>query len=240
VDRSGSREHANLTLEELDRDGALLEALDGLAGGTRADFLRRSAIGSAALLGALAAPGTGAAAQAGPTRDTAILNYALAFEYLQAGFYTEAEALGTIRRMDERRELWARTLGAHERAHVVILKSVLGRRAARKPFFDYRGVTEDIDSFTRTAVAMEDLTVALLAGQAPRVSDAMLRAAFFSLLTVEARHAAWARRIIGFVPVADALDEPRSLRAVDRVVRSTRFIVSPPRTAGRARPRFTG
>lgn len=165
---------------------------------------------------------------------------ALAFEYLQAGFYTEAEALGTIRGMGARRELWASTLGAHERAHVVILKSVLGRRAARKPFFDYRGVTEGIDSFTRTAVAMEDLTVALLAGQAPRVSGAMLRAAFFSLLTVEARHAAWARRIIGFVPVADALDEPRSLRAVDRAVRSTRFIVTRPGTAGRARPRFTG
>jgi rubrerythrin len=240
VDRSGSRQHANVTLEELDRDGALLEALDGLVGGTRADFLRRAALGSAALLGALAAPGTGAAAQAGPKRDTGILNYALAFEYLQAGFYTEAEALGTVRRMGAERELWARTLGAHERAHVVILKSVLGRRAARKPFFDYRGVTESIDNFTRTAVAMEDLTVALLGGQAPRVSDQTLRAAFFSLLTVEARHAAWARRIIGFVPVAEAFDEPRSLAAVDRVVRSTRFIVSRPRTAGRASPRFTG
>jgi rubrerythrin len=240
VNRGELPEQANVTLKQLDRDGALVEVLDGMVGGTRADFLRRAALGSAALLGALAAPGGGAAAAAGAKRDTAILNYALAFEYLQAGFYTEAESLGTIRRMHAERELWGRTLGAHERAHVVILKSVLGRRAARRPFFDYRGVTESIENFTRTAVAMEDLTVALLGGQAPRVSDRRLRAAFFSLLTVEARHAAWARHIIGLVPVADALDEPRSLAAVDRVVRSTRFVVSRPRTTGRARPRFTG
>jgi Ferritin-like domain len=240
MDRSELPKRTDVPLDQVDRDGALLEALDGVVGGTRADFLRRAALGSAALLGALAAPDLGATAPAGARRDTAILNSALAFEYLQAGFYTEAEALGTIRRMRPERELWARTLGAHERAHVVILKSVLGRQAARRPFFDYRGVTESIENFTRTAVAMEDLTVALLGGQAPRVSDRRLRAAFFSLLTVEARHAAWARRIIGFVPVADALDEPRSLAAVDRVVRSTRFIVSRPGTAGRVRPRFTG
>jgi rubrerythrin len=225
------------TIQQIDRDGALEEALAGLLGTTRAAFLRRAVLGSAALLGALASP---AEAASGRDRDQAILNYALAFEYLQAGFYTEAERLGTIQRMGREREFWARTLGAHERAHVRILKEVLGKAAAPKPSFDYRGVTENPRNFTRTAVAMEDLTVALLGGQAPRVSDRKLRAALFSLLTVEARHAAWARRIIGFVPVADALDEPKTLEAVDRVVRSTHFIVSRPKTSGRANPRFTG
>ena len=142
--------------------------------------------------------------------------------------------------MGAERETWARTLGAHERAHVTILKDVLGRKAVARPFFDYRGVTEDGDDFTRTAVAMEDLTVALLAGQAPRVSDRSLRAAFFSLLTVEARHAAWARRITGFRPVAAAFDEPKTLAAVDRVVRSTHFLVSRPSRESRRSPRFTG
>jgi hypothetical protein len=69
---------------------------------------------------------------------------------------------------------------------------------------------------------------------------ATTRAALISLLTVEARQAAWARRIIGFVPVADALDEPKSLVAVDRVACPTRFMVSTPRTTGRTSPRFTG
>jgi len=228
-----------LTIEELDRDGALLEAIGAVAGSTRADFLRRAAIGSGALLAALAAPGAAPAAR-GKAQDTAILNYGLAFEYLQSGFYTEAESLGTVRAMSPEREQWARTLGAHERAHVRIIKDVLGKEAVKRPFFDYRGVTEDPEHFTRTAVAMEDLTVALLGGQAPRVSDRGLRAAFFSLLTVEARHAAWARRIVGVRPVGSALDRPKTLAAVDRVVESTRFIVSRPKTAGSASPRFTG
>jgi Ferritin-like domain len=227
-------------LEDVDRDGALLEALEATVGRTRAEFLRRAAVGSAALLGALAAPMRADGAGPGKKRDTAILNYGLAFEYLQAGFYTEADRLGTIRAMPQEQALWARTLGAHERAHVRILKQFLGRSAARKPFFNYRGVTEDPDNFTRTAVAMEDLTVALLLGQAPRISDRGLRAALFSLLTVEARHASWARHIAGVRPVGPALDPPKTLEAVDRVVRSTHFIVSRPRTSGRASPRFTG
>jgi Ferritin-like domain len=224
------------TLAQLDADGAIEESL-AAAEPTRAEVLCSAALGSAALLAGLSDV---AAAARGPKQDTAILNYALAFEYLQAGFYTEAEALGTIRAMGAERETWARTLGAHERAHVKILKNVLGRRASAKPFFDYRGVTEKADAFTRTAVAMEDLTVALLGGQAPRVSDRSLRAAFFSLLTVEARHAAWARRIVGVEPVASAFDPPKTLAQVDRVVRSTRFLASRPRREGRGRPRFTG
>jgi Ferritin-like domain len=227
----------NLTIEALDRDGALHEALTGILGGTRAEFLRRAALGSAALLGALATP---AHAGGGHARDLAILNYGLAFEYLQAGFYTEAETVGTVRRMSRERATWARTLGAHERAHVRILKQVLGKSAEPRPFFDYRGVTESAENFTRTAVAMEDLTVALLGGQAPRVSDRNIRAAFFSLLTVEARHAAWARRIIGFRPVGAPLDRPKTLAAVNEVVQSTRFIVNSPAMSGSKSPKFTG
>jgi hypothetical protein len=225
------------TLAQIDADGAIQEALEAAGGSTRAQFLRTAALGSAALLAGLA---DAAEAAPGPKLDTAILNYGLAFEYLQAGFYTEAESLGTVGAMEAERETWARTLGAHERAHVRILKDVLGRRAAPKPFFDYHGVTEDRIEFTRTAVAMEDLTVALLAGQAPRVSDRGLRSAFFSLLSVEARHAAWARRIVGVQPVASAFDKPKTLAEVARVIRSTRFVVSQPRREGGGSPRFTG
>jgi Ferritin-like domain len=125
-------------------------------------------------------------------------------------------------------------------SHTSILKSVLGRRAARKPFFNFHGVTEDEAAFTKTAVAMEDLTVALLTGQAARFHDRALTAAVFSLLTVEARHAAWARHIAGYIPVAQAFDRPRTLEQVNRVVRRTRFLAAAPRTRSRRRPRFTG
>lgn len=228
----------DLTLDAIDEDGAIAEALDGLYGSTRASFLRGAALGGAALAAGLAVP----AASAGTARhDNHILNFDLVFEYLQSTFYLSAVRVGTVGRMARPKQLWAHTLGAHELAHVRILKTVLGRDAVRKPFFNFHGVTEDEAAFTKTAVAMEDLTVALLAGQAARFHNRALTAAVFSLLTVEARHAAWARHIAGYVPVAQALDRPKTLAEVNEVVRGTRFLASAPRTRSKKRrPGFTG
>jgi len=226
-----------LTLDAIDEDGAIAEALEGLYGSTRASFLRGAALGSAALAAGLAAPAAFAAERGG---DTHILNFDLVFEYLQSTFYFSGVRVGTVAKMTRPKQVWAHTLGAHELAHVRILKSVLGRRAVAKPFFNFHGVTEDEAAFTKTAVAMEDLTVALLAGQAARFHDRALTAAVFSLLTVEARHAAWARHIAGYVPVAQAFDHPKTLDQVDAVVRRTRFLASAPRTRSRKQPKFTG
>ena len=229
---------SDLTLEELDRDGAIQEGIAAVYGDSRADFLRKIALGSGALLAALASPPP---AKAAKSNDQTILNYALGFEYLQSTFYTETERVGTVAAMDQEKAFWARTLGAHERAHVKILKQVLGKATVKKPSFNFRGTTESEEGFTKTAVAMEDLTVALLTGQVPRFRSRELVAAVFSLLTVEARHAAWARHIAGFVPVAGTRDRPKTLGEVDRFVASTRFINTlVPRTAARGSPRFTG
>ena len=227
---------AGIPLEALDRDGALLEAIADTHGESRAAFVRRLAFGGAGLVAAL----SGAPLAAAAPSDTAILNFGLVFEYLQSSFYLGAVRLGTVGRMPAEQQRWARTLGAHELAHVRVLRDVLGRRAVRKPAFDFHGVTEDVRAFTRTAVAMEDLTTALLAGQAPRLRDRSLVTAFFSLLTVEARHAAWARRLAGAAPVRTALDEPKTLAEVDDAVRRTRFIASAPRVRRRAKPRYIG
>lgn len=226
-----------LTLEEIDQDGAFLEGAAALYGDSRADLLRKATLGGAALLAGLgAAPALAAASR----DDTEILNFDLTFEYMQSAFYVAAVQTGTVSAMPPEKRRWANVLGSHELAHVKILESVLGRKAVARPFFNFRGVTESEAEFTRTAVAMEDLTVALLAGQAPHFRNQQLVAAAFSLLTTEARHAAWARRIAGFLPVANAFDEPKTIAAVDRVVRATRFIASRPRTRGRGEPRFTG
>jgi hypothetical protein len=230
-------DQAPLTLEQLDRDEALLEAVAVLHGDTRAQFLRKAALGSGAVLTALAAP----AAAADRITDLEILNFGLRFERLQATFYTEADAMGTVGKMPAPKQRWAEVLGAHERAHVRIFKKILGDKAGKRPFFDFHGVTESDDGFTRTAVAMEDLTVALLAGVTPRVHDRRLTAALFGLLTTEARHASWARHIVKTTPAARAFDEPRSLDDVRGTVARTRFIAARPRmTSRRRRPRFTG
>src|SRR3712207_3893322 len=171
----------DLTLEEIDRDDALAEALDGLLGGTRARFLLRAGI----LGGGLVAAGAGladTAHAASPQGDRRILQYDLVLEYLQSSMYTETERLGAV---PERTLEWGRVVGAHERAHVTALKGLLGRRAVRSPNFNFRGVTEDDDAFTRTAVAFEDLTAALLKYQAVRLSDRALVAAVQGLHTVE-------------------------------------------------------
>jgi hypothetical protein len=226
-----------LILEDVDQDGAFLDAIASTHGHTRAEFLRRAAIGGGALLAGLASPPPESMAR---VADSGILNFDLTFEYMQANFYTEAERVGTVAAMSPRQARWARVFGAHERAHVKILQDVLGSKAVKKPFFNFQGVTEDIDRFTKTAVAMEDLTTALLAGQAARFRSRGLVAAIFSLLTVEARHAAWVRHLSGFVPVAGAFDEPKSLGQVGRVVEATNFIDSFPRTRAKGAMRFTG
>jgi hypothetical protein len=226
-----------LTLEQLDRDEALLESIAILQGETRAGFLRKAALGSAGMLAALAAP----ARAEESVSDVDILNFGLRFERLQATFYTQADELGTIHKMPAAKQRWAEVLGAHERAHVRILKKILGDKAGKRPFFDFHGVTETDDRFTRTAVAMEDLTVALLAGVTPRLHDRRLTAALFGLLTTEARHAAWARNIVGTTPVGRSVDQARTLDSVRGTVTRTHFIAAAPRmTRKRSRPRFTG
>jgi Ferritin-like domain len=228
----------DLTLEQLDRDGAIEEGIADLYGYSRAEVLRRAVIGGGVLIGALSVPPRVEAAAAS---DVRIFQFALNFEYLQSTFYTETERLGTVDAMAPRKAVWARTLGAHERAHVAVIKKLLGPAAGRKPSFNFRGNTETEGRFTRTAVAMEDLTTALLTGLTPKLHDRRLAAAAFSLMTVEARHAAWARHLVGALPVASAFDEPESLDEVDRVVASTRFISTlKPRTTAAGNPRFTG
>lgn len=229
-----------LTLEHIDEDGAIQDGIARLYGDTRADLLRKAAVGGAAILAALALPPASPAARS-KKRDVAIFQFGLNFEYLQSTFYTESEQAGTVARMGRRKAFWARTLGAHERAHVAIIRDVLGSAAPKKPSFNFHGNTETESRFTKTAVAMEDLTTALLTGIAPALKDRGLIAAAFSLLTVEARHAAWARHLAGVVPIARAFDQGKTLDEVDRVVASTRFISSlRPKTTARGRPQFTG
>jgi hypothetical protein len=220
-----------ITLGEIDRDGALEEAIGVLHGETRATFLRRAAIGSAALLSVGAAPAQAAEGD----RDEAILNYALTLEYIQEAFYGEVERLGALSGgLAEQ----ARVVGAHERAHVKAFREVLQSRAVKRARFDFRGATENGDRFRRTAVAFEDLAVAAYKAQAPLIKNRAYLVPALAIHTVEARHAAWIRRLAGITPAADAFDEPRSKAGTLKIVAATNFAVT--QTESRRRPRFMG
>jgi Ferritin-like domain len=224
----------DLRLDDLDRDGALKEAADDLERTSRAGFLT-SVVGGVAAAAALARPPAAAAALA--KSDVAILNYALTLEYLQDAFYTEAERKGALSGPAAR---LARVVGAVERAHVKALRDVLGKQAVKRPFFDFRGVTEDPARFTRTAVAFEDLGTAAYKGQAHRIKSPEVLAAAVGIHSVEARHAAWIRYIAGVLPAAEPFDEGKTVKETLQLVRGTRFIVGQPRTRSRRGPRFTG
>ena len=221
----------DLTLGDIDRDGAFEQAIAVLHGETRATFLRRAVLGGAVLLGAAATPAQAEAAG----RDEAILNYALTLEYIQEAFYGETERLGALTGGLEEQ---ARVVGAHERAHVKAFREVLGARAVKRPRFDFRGATENADAFRRTAVAFEDLAVAAYKAQAPLIQKRAYLVPALAIHTVEARHAAWIRRLAGVTPAPDAFDEPRSKQSTLGIVAATKFAVM--KTQSRSRPKFIG
>jgi ferritin-like protein len=220
------------TLESIDRDGAVVEALGRLHGHTRAELPRRALVGSGALLAAFATPAF--AEEDESPRDISILNFVLALEELQAVFYTEVERNRVLHGAVDQQ---ARVVGSHERAHARALRKVLGSHAVKKAHFDFGGATEDAAAFRRTAVAFEDLSVAAYKAQAPRIVEREYLVSALAIHSVEARHAAWIRRLAGKSPVAGAFDEPISQAATTRIVDRTHFVMAMTTSKG---PRFTG
>jgi hypothetical protein len=230
-------EPLELTLADVDVDGALDEMATVLPPSTRGDLLKGALVGGTALLTGLAQASAADAAEAHTKRDISILRFDLVLEYLQSGLYTEAERLAALK---PETLAWARVVGAHERAHAQAIKNLLGSKAVKSPTFDYRGVTEDEDAFIKTAVSFEELTAALLKWQAVRLDSRQILAAVVTLHSVETRHAAWIRHLLGLRPVINAFDKPAPQREMAQLIRSTRFIVSRPKTTKRKAPSLTG
>jgi len=209
-------------LETVDADGAI-EETSGEAM-TRNDAVRRAVtfggafLGGGALLGLLA-PGAKAASLS--KGDVAILNYALTLEYLEATFYTEAQANLNL---TGELAVFTRVVRAHESAHVNILRTVLGRKAVKKPKFDFQGTTRDVAKFRATSQLLEDTGVAAYKGQAGRVKSHSVLVSALSIHAVEARHAGWIRAINGAAPAPDAFDKPLTMKQVLAAVAKTKFI----------------
>lgn len=221
----------------VDIDGALRETAAAAYSTTRGAFLQRAALLGAAATGTLTFVEAASGSGSWSAGDTAILRFDLVLEYLQAALYTEAERIGAL---TPKTLGWSRVVGAHERAHAQAIKELLGSRAVPSPSFDFHGVTEREQPFIRTAVAFEELTGALLKWQAVRLDSRAIVAAVATLHSVEARHAAWIRHIVGLQPAANAFDKPASQDRMARLIASTHFIASRPRTQRRRKPPYTG
>jgi ferritin-like protein len=149
-------------------------------------------------------------------QDQQILNYALLLEYLQAAFYTEA--LSGARLRGELRE-FADVVGGHEQAHVAFLKKALGANARQKPTFHFGAATRNPQKFGATAQALEDAGVAAYNGQAANLTKPTLAAAI-KIVSVEGRHAAWIRDILGVAPAPFAADAGATPNEITAKLRS--------------------
>ena len=206
-----------ITLETLDADGAMQEAayaVDPEGAATRADFFKKAALGGGALMaGGVLFAGLPALALGAPSKaqDVAILNYALTLEFLETAFYKEACAKAGLTGETAQ---FAKVVYGHEAAHVAALKKVLGSKAVKSPAFDFGATTGSQKTFQKTSLAVEDLGVSAYAGQGPRLKQSAVIEAALAIHSVEARHAAWMRNIVGVNPAPNAFDPARSMEQV--------------------------
>jgi hypothetical protein len=188
------------------------------SGWTRARLLR-AAIGGGAMVagGAAVAARTdgGSLAAQSKAADAEILNFFLLLEYVQEGFYREAVRTG---RLKGDLLTFARTVGEQESEHVAFLTERLGNRADARPTLNFEDALSTPDRFRKTAIELEEAALAGYVGQGANLSRDMVRPVA-TLVSVEARQAAWVRDLAGVSPAPRVADPARK---ADRVVADLR------------------
>jgi len=189
----------HLNLESIDSDGAVRDAAEAV-GLDRSDFLKKGALAGGGLVAggaffSLLGPAEARISRRKSKRnDVKILNFALTLEFLEAEFYRLAlanKAFGTNPQLQKFNEVVA----DHEAKHVSFLKGALKSAAIRKPTFDFGAAVTDPAMFATTAQVLEDTGVGAYLGQAANILQGPILTAAGTILTVEARHAAWIRFI---------------------------------------------
>lgn len=169
------------------------------------------------LVAGIGAPALGSGSKAG---DVEILNFALQLEELQAAFYTQAllhaNLTGALAQ-------YARVVGRHEREHVAFLRKTLGAAARPAPAFDFGDAVTDANKFGPAARMLEDLAVAAFDGQAAGLTKPSL-AAVATIVSVEARHAAWIRDVLGELPAPAPSNPSVTAAQATAAVRRTGFL----------------
>jgi len=177
---------------------------------TRKRFLLTGGAATAAAAGGAGIGLLGAVASArnapSPEQDRRILAFLLELQRAEDALYGGARRAGAFG--GELGE-FVDAAGADERRHVAALAAGLGAQGrAPAPAPDPGDTLRSPRAFAAKAVALEDAVVAACNGQATHLTTAAL-ARVMSVVSVEARHAAWIRDLAGLPPAAAATDAPR-------------------------------
>lgn len=227
-----------IKLDELDVDGDVRETAEN-AGFDRGTFLRTGALAGAGVIVGGSIFGLPSMASASISthpsakNDLKILNYALTLEYLEAAFYKAAVEQDQFATAELKQ--FATVVAKHEAEHVSFLKKALGKAAVKSPKLDMAAVAKAIspEGFGPTAMALEDTGVQAYAGQGPNIKTRAYVKAALSIHSVEARHAAWIRVLLGGAapgaassayPAPVTFDKPKTQKTVLGIVGDTGLV----------------
>ncbi len=146
--------------------------------------------------------------------DVGILNFALLLEELEAAFYAGVISSGKVTNAKELD--YMRYLGSQEAAHVTFLRNVLANQViftTQDLSFNQstlNTILNSRESILNTAIALEDVGVHAYNGAGTSMTNPTFLLAAGSIVSVEARHAAGVRSLLG-KPVT----EPDSDRLVN-------------------------
>lgn len=133
--------------------------------------------------------------------DVGILNFALLLEELEAAFYAGVISSGKV--TDAKELDYMRFLGSQEAAHVTFLRNVLANQAiftTQDLSFNQstlNTILNSRESILNTAIALEDVGVHAYNGAGTSMTNPTFLLAAGSIVSVEARHAAGVRSLLG-------------------------------------------
>ena len=201
----------NHLLDEIDP-----EVAGRIEAGSQDAFSRYGKLALVASAPVLLAMGAKEAFAAGgvPQQVVDVLNFALTLEYIESAFYKMGNRSRGL--IPSKYHSLFRTIGEHENEHVALLKHALGSAAVAPPQADftaggkYGDVFSNFQTFATLSATFEDLGVAAYKGQAGNLLGTPVLTTALRIHSVEARHAAAVRPLIGKAGYDGAFDKPKT------------------------------
>ena len=188
---------------------------------SRGKFLTTAA-GSGAVLavGGIAGAGLLLGQDAPGGAKTSPLALALVLERVQAAFYSAAVA---AKKIDGELLDFAITAQGHEAEHANLLVPLVAGGEKNPSSYDFGAATTSAEAFAAAAATLEDLAVSAYNGLLPVLKGRSLAVAS-RIVSVDARHAAWVRAIMGKDPAAAATDPGLTTAEVVKALAATGFV----------------